>query len=129
MTMSRAARRAYLLLVAALAAGAARAQAQSALPVFAGDPIDTATGRPHSILPGLPLILPGRDEVYGTADDVINTSVVGDVDVVVPHVPAPERGHVGHHRGQDQRGSESRLPGRHRHGSAASIDALSSVAP
>jgi len=83
MMQSRAPRRTSFLLAAALAAGAAQAQAQSALPVFSGDPIDLATGRPYSILPGLPLILPGRDEVYGTADDVIDTRVIGDVDVVV----------------------------------------------
>jgi len=72
-----------LVLAAAMVAAAVRAQAQSPLPVFSGDPIDLATGQPRSILPGLPLMLPGRDELYGTADDVIDTGVVGDVDVVI----------------------------------------------
>ncbi len=83
MTMSTVARCTSLVLAATIAAAAARVQAQSALPVFSGDPIDLATGRPHSILPGLPLVLPGDDEVYGTGDDVIDAGRIGDVDVVV----------------------------------------------
>jgi hypothetical protein len=81
--MRSATRFASLGLAAALAVSAAPARAQTSLPVFSGDPIDGATGQARSILPGLPLMLPGDDDVYGTADDVIDTNVTGDVDVVV----------------------------------------------
>ncbi len=87
-----------LSFVTVLAAGAVRAQ--SDLPVFDGDAIDPATGIPHSIVPGLPLFLPGVDEEYGTGDDIIDATKVGDVDVVIRTknqlmggaIPAPATG-------------------------------------
>ena len=51
--------------------------------VFSGDPIDSTTGLPYEILPGFPLVLPGPDRVLGTPDDVVDPSVVGDIDMVV----------------------------------------------
>ncbi len=51
--------------------------------VFTGDPVDPATTRPYPILPGLPLLLPGDDEEFGTADDVINAGYIGDTDLAV----------------------------------------------
>src|SRR5581483_5314934 len=50
--------------------------------VYAGDPTDAA-GRPRIILPGVPLIDWGPDARFGTSDDVVDTSIVGDVDLVV----------------------------------------------
>lgn len=61
----------------ATAAGPVRAD------VFQGDPIDPATQTPYVVLPGLPLVYPGADGVYGTHDDVVDTGIVGDVDLVV----------------------------------------------
>jgi hypothetical protein len=58
-----------------------RALALSA--VFQGDPVNASTGKPWIVLPGLPLVDWGRDEKWRTRDDVINSSIVGDVDVVV----------------------------------------------
>jgi hypothetical protein len=58
-------------------------QLASAQHVFSGDPVDSATSRPYPLLPGVPLILPGPDEKFGTGDDVVNTGIVGDVDLVV----------------------------------------------
>lgn len=68
--------------------------------VFDGDPLDPATQAPYVLLPGLPLVYPGVDGVYGTADDVVDTGVVGDVDLVVRTqgsiesgaIPAPAAG-------------------------------------
>lgn len=52
--------------------------------VFTGDPVDTAgTGMPYPIMPGVALLLPGDNEKFGDGDDVINTGIVGDVDLVV----------------------------------------------
>ncbi|MFQ5667564.1 MAG: nitrous oxide reductase family maturation protein NosD [Candidatus Binatia bacterium] len=51
--------------------------------VFDGDPVNPATGVPYEMLPGLPLIQPGPDDVLGTADDVVDSSLVGDIDLVV----------------------------------------------
>ncbi len=65
-----------------IAVGETRARAQTVAPVFNGDPVAPG-GEPYSILPGLPLFLPGDDEEYGTADDSIDPAIVGDVDVVV----------------------------------------------
>ena len=73
---------ARLLLVTALAVALARG-ARAELPVFAGDPIDPATGRPYIILPGVPLVYPGPDGKFGTADDVTDPAIVGDVDLVL----------------------------------------------
>ena len=72
------ARIALALLVALVAAPAVRAQ-----PVFDGDPVDPASGRPWVILPGMPLVDPGPDGRYGTADDVLDPTLIGDVDVVL----------------------------------------------
>ncbi|MBI3783882.1 MAG: hypothetical protein HY270_10820 [Deltaproteobacteria bacterium] len=54
-----------------------------AQPVFNGDPIDPATHQPYSILPGAPLIYPGVDGKFGTADDLVDTNLIGDVDIVI----------------------------------------------
>src|SRR5262245_8929163 len=70
------------------------------LPVFAGDPIDPTTGAPYIILPGVPLVNPGPDGRFGTGDDLIDPSIVGDVDLVVRTgggytggpIPAPHPG-------------------------------------
>lgn len=66
------------LLLACVAWTAAQAQ-----PVFTGDPIDSSTGDPYVMLPGVPLIHPGDDEKYGTQDDRFDPMLVGDVDLVV----------------------------------------------
>ncbi len=61
--------------------GATRAMAVSA--VFNGDPINPASGLPYEIAPGFPLVLPGPDGVLGTADDVVDSAIIGDIDMVV----------------------------------------------
>jgi parallel beta helix pectate lyase-like protein len=79
----------------ALCVLSSRAFALSA--VFDGDPVDPATSLPYEILPGKPLVQAGPDGLLGTADDVINPSIVGDVDLVVrsgtvtasPVIPPP----------------------------------------
>lgn len=58
----------------------ARAFAQQ---VFTGDPVDPGTSLAYPIMPGLPLLLPGNNEQFGDGDDVINTGITGDVDLVV----------------------------------------------
>jgi len=75
----------------------ASTSAFAASAVFDGDPRDPATQAPYEILPGHPLVLPGPDGIPGTADDVINTALIGDIDVVVragvrsadPVIPPP----------------------------------------
>jgi hypothetical protein len=67
---------ATLLLIAA-------APVRAQLAVFDGDPADGVTGAPYSMLPGLPLVLPGPDGKYATMDDVVDTGLTGDVDVVI----------------------------------------------
>src|SRR5262249_10963493 len=62
---------------------AAPATVRAARVVFAGDPIDASSGQPYEMLPGLPLILPGPDGLLGTADDSVDASVTGDIDMVV----------------------------------------------
>ena len=72
--------------------------------VFNGDPINPSTGLPYEILPGFPLVLPGSDGLIGTADDIIDTSITGDIDMVVrsgsPHAgdaippPTAQGGHT-----------------------------------
>ncbi|MBI3784011.1 MAG: right-handed parallel beta-helix repeat-containing protein [Deltaproteobacteria bacterium] len=57
--------------------------AAAASVVFAGDPINPSSGLPYEILPGAPLVLPGPDGVLGTADDVVDTTKIGDIDMVV----------------------------------------------
>lgn len=51
--------------------------------VFNGDPVNPSTGLPYELLPGFPLASPGPDGLMGTADDVIDATVVGDIDLVV----------------------------------------------
>ncbi len=68
---------AFLLLAAAAPARA------GSLPVFSGDPTDPATGRAYPMMPSLPLLLPGNDGDFGTGDDVLDTSLHGDVDLCV----------------------------------------------
>lgn len=70
--------------------------ASQAQQVLSGDPVDPGTGLAYPIQPGLPLILPGGDEEFGTGDDVYDGGLVGDVDLVVragsiagPSVPPP----------------------------------------
>ncbi len=72
-----------LMMAAALGVAPPRTYGQTALPVFVGDTIDTSTGAPYQMLPGLPLLLSGDDEVYGTTDDVLDQRFRGDVDIVV----------------------------------------------
>ena len=65
--------------------------------VFDGDPRDQATQLPFEILPGQPLVQPGADGILGTADDLINPAIIGDIDLVVragtvsadPVIPLP----------------------------------------
>jgi hypothetical protein len=59
------------------------AASHAASVVFAGDPTNPVSGQPYEILPGYPLVLPGPDGIVGTADDVLNTSILGDIDLVV----------------------------------------------
>src|SRR5258708_1416385 len=83
-----------LLLLAAMPVAAAQ------LPGFAGDPIDPTTGTPHIILPGVPLRNPGPDGPFANRDDIIDPSIIGDVDLVVRTgggyaggpIPAPHAG-------------------------------------
>lgn len=86
-------RRRILIASFVLLLGALPARAQQ---VFVGDPVDPGTGQAYPVLPGLPLVLPGIDETFGTGDDVLNLSITGDVDLVVrsgsfagPAIPAP----------------------------------------
>ncbi|MBX3027100.1 right-handed parallel beta-helix repeat-containing protein [bacterium] len=51
--------------------------------VFTGDPVDPGSGQPYEILPGKPLVRPGADGILGTADDVVDRGVIGDIDLVV----------------------------------------------
>jgi hypothetical protein len=51
--------------------------------VFDGDPVDQSTSQPYEMLPGKPLVQPGPDGVIGTADDVVNPGLVGDIDLVI----------------------------------------------
>jgi len=80
--------------LACLLAVAIAAPAVAVDPLFAGDPIDPATGRPAEIVPGAPWIRPGPDGRFGTADDEIS-SIRGDVDLVLrlgsidPTAPIP----------------------------------------
>lgn len=83
------------LVVASFVLGLAALPAH-AQQVFLGDPVDPGTGQAYPVLPGLPLVLPGPDEDFGTGDDVLNLSITGDVDLVIrsgsfagPAIPAP----------------------------------------
>src|SRR5262245_44383461 len=85
-----------LALVLTVALGTSRA-IDAASVVFNGDPVDPNSGAPLEILPGLPLVLPGADGLLGTADDIIDATVTGDIDLVVrsgslpatPVIPPP----------------------------------------
>src|SRR5262249_25821075 len=96
--MTRA-RIALSVTIAALLVGSAPV-VHAQLPVFAGDPIDPTTGSPYIILPGVPLVNPGPDGRFGNSDDLIDPSIVGDVDLVVRTgggyaggpIPAPHAG-------------------------------------
>src|SRR5262249_29064350 len=91
--------RPWLTLAAVLVAASARV-AGAQLPVFAGDPIDPTSGAPYVILPGVPLVNPGPDERFRNSDDLIDPSIIGDVDLVVRTgggytggpIPAPHAG-------------------------------------
>lgn len=74
-----AARRAFAAASLVLLASAPAAAQQ----VFTGDPVDSGTGLAYPVMPGLPLLLPGGDEDFGTGDDILNTGITGDVDLVV----------------------------------------------
>src|SRR5262249_18577911 len=74
--------RPLLTLAAVLVAASARV-AGAQLPVFAGDPIRPTSGAPYIILPGVPLVNPGPDGRFGNSDDLIDPSIIGDVDLVV----------------------------------------------
>ena len=92
-------RSASILLAAGLL-GPAHAFAQQ---VFTGDPVDTGgTGLAYPIMPGVPLLLPGDNGKFGDGDDIVNTLLTGDVDLVVRSgaisssaIPAPALGSGG----------------------------------
>jgi hypothetical protein len=68
-------------LLAALSTTPSTAGAASA--VFAGDPTDPSSGAAYEILPGQPLVRPGLDRIFGTGDDLVDPSILGDIDLVV----------------------------------------------
>ena len=70
---------AVIALVAPIAISAGSANAD----VFSGDPIDGATGLPHPMMPGLPLVLDGDDDKWNTGDDTIDPGFTGDIDLAV----------------------------------------------
>jgi Right handed beta helix region len=70
-----------LVLATVLASAPVRVFAVSA--VFSGDAVNPSTGLPYEILPGFPLVMPGPDGLIGTADDVVDASITGDIDIVV----------------------------------------------
>jgi hypothetical protein len=74
---------ALLLGLAEPPAAAGAAAPTGSDPVLDGDPVDPVTGRAAVIVPGTPWVRRGADGVLGTADDVIDPSVIGDVDLVV----------------------------------------------
>ncbi len=57
--------------------------ARAASVVFDGDPIDPGTGEPYQILPGQPLVTPGPDGYFATADDIVDPGTLGDIDLVL----------------------------------------------
>jgi hypothetical protein len=67
----------------------------TSFPIFAGDPIDPGTGRPYTILPGLPLLLAQPTGQFNPP--IVDTSKRGDVDLVIraghvmvgPSIPPP----------------------------------------
>jgi hypothetical protein len=72
-----------LAFAVASASVVAPSAAIAASAVFNGDPVDSVNGAPFEILPGQPLVRPGADGRFGTADDVVDTAIVGDIDLVV----------------------------------------------
>ncbi len=72
-----------LISVAALLIAGVPSSPVLAQQVFLGDPVDPSSGKPLPMMPGLPLLLPGSDGEFGTADDVHYYGYVGDVDLVV----------------------------------------------
>ena len=71
-----------LFVCVALQAGAGLAQ-ESVDPMLDGDPNDPATGLAAEIMPSTPWIQAGPDGVYGTADDDIDWTEFGDIDIVI----------------------------------------------
>lgn len=80
---TRVARGILLALALATSIGAGAVSAVAAPLVFQGDPVNPDTGDPWIVLPGLPLVDWGEDEKWRTDDDIVDTGIVGDVDVVV----------------------------------------------
>jgi parallel beta-helix repeat protein len=76
-------RRFTIALIASVLVVTAAPVARAASVVFNGDPTNPGTGQPYEILPGQPLVTPGADGRLGTADDVVDASVIGDIDLVV----------------------------------------------
>lgn len=74
--------RVFAIALAALATSVVTARAGSLPTVFAGDPVGP-NGQPYIVLPGVPRVDWGVDQKWGTADDVINPAIIGDVDLVV----------------------------------------------
>src|SRR6185369_8724228 len=92
-------RRRGSIAIAAVAAAillvlASGAPATAASAVFAGDPVDPSTGTPYEILPGQPLVTAGPDGRLGTADDVVDPTVIGDIDLVVRLGAVPADGTI-----------------------------------
>lgn len=89
-----------LVALAAITRPAVAGSSPTALPVFAGDPVDPSSDQPYTILPGVPSIQPGKDKKLNTGDDVIDPGTIGDVDVVVrtggtflgASIPSPAEG-------------------------------------
>lgn len=76
-------KRARSVLLLSLALAVAKPSPVFAQQVFSGDPVDSFTGIPYPVMPGVALLLPGGDEKFGTGDDVIDGNIIGDVDLVV----------------------------------------------
>ncbi len=74
-------RQAIFLIALCLGAGSPGTTG-AASAVFAGDPVD-GSGAPYEILPGFPLVQAGPDGRLGTADDIVDASRIGDIDLVV----------------------------------------------
>jgi len=75
-------RRTLLFSLGVLLFSSAPIEAAFAQQVLLGDPVDP-NGRALPMMPGVPLLLPGEDQEFGTGDDIIDPNRVGDVDLVV----------------------------------------------
>lgn len=64
-----------------LAIAAASGVGAQSYPIFAGDPVNSVTGRPWEALPGIPLLLPQPDGRYNPP--IVDQTHHGDVDLVV----------------------------------------------